>query len=98
MDITVKIDPRNKSGMRFSKTFIGDKKDILPYIQRYIQEHGHLEIEVTSQDENPDVTHAELFLDLPKVEDPGQPYNDKYVLDKRDEASEEEIDSIIKHE
>ena len=98
MDITVKIDPRNKKGMSFSKTFIGDKKDILPYIQRYIQEHSHMEVEVTSEQENPDVTHAELFLDLPKVEDPGQPYNDKYILHKKDEASEEEIDLIVKHE
>tara|TARA_R100000773_G_scaffold37959_1_gene33071 strand:+ start:307 stop:483 length:177 start_codon:yes stop_codon:yes gene_type:complete len=48
--------------MSFSKTFIGDKKDILPYIRRYIQEHEHLEIEVVSNEENPDITFEELFV------------------------------------
>jgi len=60
MDLTVKIEPR--SGKGFSKTFIGDKEKILPYIRRYIQEHEHLEIEVVSNEENPDITFEELFI------------------------------------
>ena len=60
MDLTVKIEPR--SGKGFSKTFIGDKQKILPHIRRYIQEHEHLEIEVVSNEENPDITFEELFI------------------------------------
>ena len=60
MDLTVRIEPR--SDKSFSKTFIGDKEKILPYVRRYIQEHEHLEIEVVSNDEDPNVTFEELFI------------------------------------
>jgi len=60
MDLTVRIEPR--SDKSFSKTFIGDKEKILPYVRRYIQEHEHLEIEVVSNEENSDITFEELFI------------------------------------
>ena len=60
MDLTVRIEPEKDKS--FSKTFIGDKEKILPHIRRYIQEHEHLEIEVVSNEENPDITFEELFI------------------------------------
>tara|TARA_R100000773_G_C4105551_1_gene48275 strand:- start:240 stop:452 length:213 start_codon:yes stop_codon:yes gene_type:complete len=60
MDITVRIEP--ESDTSFSKTFIGDKEKILPDIRAYIQKYEHLPIEVISNEENPDITFQELFV------------------------------------
>lgn len=60
MDITVRIEPDSDKG--FSKTFIGDKEKILPDIRAYIQKYEHLPIEVISNEENPDITFQELFV------------------------------------
>ena len=60
MDITVRIKP--ESDTSFSKTFIGDKEKILPDIRAYIQKYEHLPIEVISNEENPDITFQELFV------------------------------------
>lgn len=58
MDITVKVEDK-------STTFIGDRKTILPNIQKYIYENRHLHITVTNGGKD-EVTYEELFLNYGK--------------------------------
>mgnify|MGYP001549620579 FL=1 len=61
MDITVKV--KTRQGEFKSHTFIGDKEDILPDIQRYIQDNKHSYIDVFfgSEEDSKQVTYDELF-------------------------------------
>tara|TARA_E500000318_G_scaffold16114_1_gene16422 strand:- start:504 stop:680 length:177 start_codon:yes stop_codon:yes gene_type:complete len=54
MDITIRI----KDGK--SMTFIGDKKQILPKVQDFIDQNRHLPLTV-HQDGKEEVTYKELF-------------------------------------
>lgn len=61
MDITIKVDKRD--GTSISHTFIGEKKDILKPMQKYIKENENYHIDILFQN-NEDVqafTHDELF-------------------------------------
>lgn len=61
MDITIKVVTRD--GKRKYHTFIGDKKDILPDMQKYIEENKNHYIDVffSTPDEAKDLTYDELF-------------------------------------
>ena len=61
MGITIKVKERN--GKMKSSTFIGNKEQILPQMQEYIQDNKHHYIDVffSSEEESRQLTYDELF-------------------------------------
>ena len=61
MDITIKVKERN--GKMYSKTFIGDKEQILTDMQEYIEDNKHHYIDVffSTEEESRSFTYDELF-------------------------------------
>ena len=61
MDITIKVKERN--GKMYSKTFVGDKEQILPQMQEYIEDnkHHYIDIFFSTEEESKQFTYDELF-------------------------------------
>ena len=61
MDITIKVKERN--GKMYSKTFIGEKEQILTDMQEYIEDNKHHYIDVffSTEEESRSFTYDELF-------------------------------------
>ena len=61
MDITIKVKESN--GEMYSKTFVGDKEQILPLMQAYIQDnkHHYVDIFFSTEEESKAFTYDELF-------------------------------------
>jgi hypothetical protein len=61
MDITIKVKERNVE--MYGKTFIGDKEQILPQMQEYIEDnkHHYIDIFFSSEEESKQFTYDELF-------------------------------------
>ena len=61
MDITIKV--KERGGLMYSKTFIGDREQILPKMQDYIEDHKHHYIDIffSSEEESKAFTYDELF-------------------------------------
>lgn len=61
MDITIKVKERN--GKMYSQTFVGDKEQILPLMQAYIQDnkHHYVDIFFSTEEESKAFTYDELF-------------------------------------
>ena len=61
MDITIKVKESN--GEMYSKTFVGDKEQILPQIQEYIKDnqHHYIDIFFSTEEESKAFTYDELF-------------------------------------
>ena len=61
MDITIKVKERN--GKMYSQTFVGDKEQILPLMQAYIQDnkHHYVDIFFSTGEESKAFTYDELF-------------------------------------
>jgi uncharacterized protein YpmS len=61
MDITIKVKERNSK--MYSKTFVGDKEQILPQMQEYIEDnkHHYIDIFFSTEEESKAFTYDELF-------------------------------------
>jgi uncharacterized protein YpmS len=61
MDITIKVKERN--GEMYGQTFVGDKEQILPLMQAYIQDnkHHYIDIFFSTEEESKAFTYDELF-------------------------------------
>ena len=61
MDITIKV--KDRSGKMYGQTFVGDKEQILPLMQAYIQDnkHHYVDIFFSTEEESKAFTYDELF-------------------------------------
>jgi uncharacterized protein YpmS len=61
MDITIKV--KDRSGKMYGQTFVGDKEQILPLMQAYIQDnkHHYIDIFFSTEEESKAFTYDELF-------------------------------------